>query len=124
MSLEGVSKRVEMSLSLTAANEIVAYLSRQPDLDSWTLSKMAILFTVFLVYVDSLWATEISIGRYIEREGVVKLLGITRQISILAVARYVPPPLYPRYLCSDQVLFSSAYPIAWTGASIENTRWT
>jgi hypothetical protein len=89
MSLAGVSKRVEMSLSLTAANEIVNWLSKDQSLDSWTLSKMAIVFTVLLVYIDYCCVSTKSLSLYIEKDGIVKLLGITRQISILAVARYV-----------------------------------
>jgi Na+-translocating ferredoxin:NAD+ oxidoreductase RnfA subunit len=87
MSFEGVSKRVEMSMSLTAANEIVNWLSIVNAIDSWTLSKMAILFTVVLVYIDSACTSTQPTGMYAEREGIIKVLGITRQISILAVAR-------------------------------------
>jgi hypothetical protein len=89
MSFEGVSKRVEMSMSLTAANEIVNWLSNENNIDAWTLSKMAILFTVILVYIDSSWSSAKIKEVYLEREGIVKLLGITRQVSILAVARSV-----------------------------------
>ena len=88
MSFKGVSKRVEMSMSLTAANEIVSWLSNDNDIDPWTLSKMAILFTVVLVYADSAWASGQYTKLYLERDGIVKLFGITRQVSILAVARY------------------------------------
>jgi len=86
--MEGVSKRVEMSLSLTAANEIVNWLSKEYSIDAWTLSKMAILVTVCLVCIDS--PSEVKE----KREGLTKLLGITRQISILAVARSVLPYFY------------------------------
>jgi hypothetical protein len=89
MSFEGVSKRVEMSMSLTAANEIVNWLSNENNINTWTLSKMAILFTVVLVYIDTSWSSTKNTGVYVEREGIVKLLGITRQVSILAVARLV-----------------------------------
>jgi hypothetical protein len=84
--MQGVSRRVEMSLSLTAANEIVSNLSKQPGMNTTILSKMAVLFTVFLVYVDTAW-NGTGIDHDARREGVVKILGITRQVSILAVAR-------------------------------------
>jgi hypothetical protein len=85
--MNSINRRVEMSLSLTAANEIVAYLSTQENLDVWTLSKLAILFTVALVAVDNLWKNGEFFSDGGEREGIVKLLSVTRQISILAVAR-------------------------------------
>jgi hypothetical protein len=87
MSLEGISKRVEMSLALTAANEIVAYITKLPDIDTWTMAKMAVVFTVWLVYADTVWTQLTTDSNNVDREGIVKILGITRQISILAVAR-------------------------------------
>jgi hypothetical protein len=89
MLFDGVSKRVEMSMSLTAANEIVSWLSKDNNIDAWTLSKMAVLFTVVLVTIDTVWTSQKSKELYEEREGIVKLLAITRQISILGVARLV-----------------------------------
>jgi hypothetical protein len=104
MLFEGVSKRVEMSMSLTAANEIVNWLGKDNAIDAWTLSKMAILFTVMLVYIDTFWVPEKSTKLYVEREGIVKLLGITRQISILGVARILlnlvqGPCSFPLLVC-------------------------
>jgi Na+-translocating ferredoxin:NAD+ oxidoreductase RnfA subunit len=99
MSFEGVSKRVEMSMSLTAANEIVNWLSNENNIDTWTLSKMAILFTVILVYIDSSWSSAQITEVYLEREGILKLLGITRQVSILAVARSATHAIFLICLC-------------------------
>jgi hypothetical protein len=85
MSMDMITKRVEMSLSMTVANEVVVYLSNLRDLDTLTLAKMGILFTFFLIYIDSSWVSQINT----DRKCVVKLLSITRQISILGVARLV-----------------------------------
>jgi hypothetical protein len=86
MSFEGVSKRVEMSMSLTAANELVSWMSKSFDIQ--TLSKLAILFTVMLVFVEALCIPQKS-TLVVEREGIIKILHITRQVSILVVARSV-----------------------------------
>jgi hypothetical protein len=76
MSMEGLSKRVEMSLALTAANEIVAYISQQPDIDTWTMAKMAVIFTIWLVYVDSVWTQMELECKSVDREGISMFGGI------------------------------------------------
>jgi hypothetical protein len=86
-ALEGFSKRIEVSLSLTVANEIVTWLVQKVELDLWTLGKLAVLFTVVLAYLDAMWTSNKYIGAYVEKNGIAKLFSVTRQISILGVAR-------------------------------------
>lgn len=86
MLLDKVSKRVEVWFTLTAANHVVQWLSR--DIDIWTLSKISILFTVILVYLDYFWSkSSHGMDEYFELSGIMQLLQNVRKVSIMAVSR-------------------------------------